>query len=310
MEFKKFTPEQIDRAKNVDIIEFLKSYMGFDFKQSGRYYQCKQHNSLVVYGDRRGFVWNSRNISGGDTIDFMRKVEGKSFPEAVEAIIGERAVTYVPAPKYKATVPDEVVLPEKANGKYSKVFAYLSQARRLSTEVISDFIKSKQLYQDLKGNCVFVGYDENGKAKFGSIRGTLTEKKYRGDCKNSDKRYAFNQIGADITRLYIFEAPIDLMSHCTLTDEVYEVKGAYKQQTRLALCGSSDVALEAFLEKHKEVKVLNFRLDNDDAGRKSVSIYKAKYEARGYIVNAVFSKNKDINEDLIRHENKNIRLKR
>ena len=65
MEYKKFTDEQLDRAKNADLIEFLKAYMNFEFKKAGRYYQCVQHNSLIVYADRQGFVWNSRHISGG-----------------------------------------------------------------------------------------------------------------------------------------------------------------------------------------------------------------------------------------------------
>ena len=302
MEYKKFSPEQLDMAKNADLVSFLSAYYGYDFKQSGKYYQCKQHDSLMIYADRQGFVWNSRNINGGDAIDFLRKVEGKNFPEAIEAIIGESAaVSYTPIPKYK-TEPEQLVLPEKADGKYNRVFAYLSQTRGISADVISDFMKSKQLYQDTKGNCVFVGYDENGSAKFGSIRGTLTEKKYRGDCKNSDKRYAFHQMGADTTKLYVFEAPIDLMSHCAMTDLVYG-KSAYKGQTRLALCGSSDVALEAFLERHKEVKVLHFRLDNDEAGRAAVEKYTAKYQARGYEVHSVFSKGKDVNDDLISKKN-------
>ena len=111
----------------------------------------------------------------------------------------------------------KLVLPPKAEGKYDRVFAYLAETRGISPAVISDFMKSKQIYQDTKGNCVFVGYDEKGTAKFGAVRTTLTERKYRGDCKNSDKRYAFSQIGTDSTRLYIFEAPIDLLSHCTIT---------------------------------------------------------------------------------------------
>ena len=41
-----------------------------------------------------------------------------------------------------------------------------------------------------------------------------------------------------------------------MTDQAYG-KGTYKGQTRLALCGSSDVALEAFLERHSEVRVLH-----------------------------------------------------
>ncbi|MBQ5563147.1 MAG: hypothetical protein IIT39_07155, partial [Clostridia bacterium] len=64
MEYKKFTSEQLDRAKNVDIIAFLGAYMGLEFKPSGKYYKCSQHNSLIIYPDRKRFVWNSRNISG------------------------------------------------------------------------------------------------------------------------------------------------------------------------------------------------------------------------------------------------------
>ena len=70
--------------------------------------------------------------------------------------------------------------------------------------------------------------------------------------------------------------------------------------------GTSDVALAAFLEQHKEVRVLNFRLDNDQAGIAAVKKYKEKYFALGYQVNAVFSKNKDVNEDLIKKENRNL----
>ena len=302
MEYKKFTDEQLDRAKNADIIAFLGAYNGWTFKKAGQYYQCDQHDSLLVYADRQGFVWNSRNISGGDTIDFLRKVEGKSFPEAVEAITGETApVACQPAPVYRSEA-GKLVLPPKAEGKYDRVFAYLAETRGISPAVISDFMKSKQIYQDTKGNCVFVGYDEKGTAKFGAVRTTLTDRKYRGDCKNSDKRYAFNQLGTDTTRLYVFEAPIDLLSHCTMTDQAFGKTGAYKEQTRLALCGSSDVALKAFLERHPEVTTINFRLDNDEAGRTAVAKYKAEYQALGYKVNAVFSKNKDVNEDLLKKE--------
>ena len=304
MEYKKFTDEQLDRAKNADIIAFLGAYNGWTFKKTGQYYQCNQHDSFLVYADRHGFVWNSRNISGGDTIDFLRKVEGKSFPEAVEAITGETApVVCQLAPVYRSEA-GKLVLPPKAAGKYDRVFAYLANTRGISPAVISDFMKSKQIYQDTKGNCVFVGYDEKGTAKFGAVRTTLTDRKYRGDCKNSDKRYAFHQIGTDTTRVYVFEAPIDLLSHCTMTDQAFGKTGAYREQTRLALCGSSDVALKAFLERHPEVTTINFRLDNDEAGRTAVAKYKAEYQALGYKVNAVFSKNKDVNEDLLKKEQK------
>ena len=52
--------------------------------------------------------------------------------------------------------------------------------------------------------------------------------------------------------------------------------------------------------------MLNFRLDNDEAGISAVKKYKEKYLALGYKVNAVFSRNKDVNEDLIKKENRNL----
>ena len=71
--------------------------------------------------------------------------------------------------------------------------------------------------------------------------------------------------------------------------------------------GSSDVALEAFLERHSEVRVLHFRLDNDEAGRAAAQKYTAKYQTRGYEVHSVFSKGKDVNEDLINAQKQNPR---
>lgn len=295
-----YTKEQIEKARNTDIIDFLQSYQGFTFKQTGKYYKCKEHNSLVIYSDRKGFIWNSKNIHGNNAIDFLEKVDGVNFLDAVKTLIGEdgKSIKYTTA-KPENKTPKKLVLPEKEQGKYSRVFAYLTKSRCISPDIVSDMIKSHHIYQDTKGNCVFVGYDNNGTAKFASVRGTLTGKQFRGDCENSDKRYAFCQIGEEKDRIYIFEAPIDLMSHCTMVNKKQNSPDAYKKQTRLSLCSSSDVALEAFLERHKEVKVLNFRLDNDEAGHLATQKFKEKYEARGYTVNAVFGKGKDVNEDLV-----------
>ena len=295
MEYKRFTDEERQKAKNTDMIAFLESYMGFEFKKVGKYYQCRQHDSLMIYPDRQGFSWNSRNISGSDAIDFLRNIEGKSFREAMEIILygsfnAEIQPVIVKPPN------SQIILPERA-AQCNRLFDYLCKRRKISADVVNDFINEKMLYQDKKSNCVFVGFDENGTAKFASIRGTLPDRKYRADCKNSDKRYAFRQIGTDTTRIYIFEAPIDLMSHCTITDMIYG-RGTYKQQTRLSLCGIADTALKAFLEIHKEVKILNFRLDNDETGHETVDKYTEKYQKLGYEVHAVFSREKDINEDL------------
>ena len=56
--------------------------------------------------------------------------------------------------------------------------------------------------------------------------------------------------------------------------------------------------------------MLHFRLDNDEAGRAAVAKYTEKYQARGYEVHCVFSKGKDVNEDLIHKINNTAKIRR
>ena len=42
-----------------------------------------------------------------------------------------------------------------------KVFAYLTKSRFINQEIVQDFVTQHMLYQDLKGNCVFVSYDND-----------------------------------------------------------------------------------------------------------------------------------------------------
>ena len=90
MEYRKFSQEQLDRAKNADLIAFLSAYMGLEFKRAGKYYQCKQHSSLVIYSDRKGFVWNSQNISGLT----MMKQDGRQ-PQSTRQSIRQEGAKYI-----------------------------------------------------------------------------------------------------------------------------------------------------------------------------------------------------------------------
>jgi hypothetical protein len=51
-------------------------------------------------------------------------------------------------------------------------------------------VKNKQLYEDERKNCVFVGYDEEKQPRFISLRGTGS-KRFRKDLWGSDKTYPF-----------------------------------------------------------------------------------------------------------------------
>ena len=52
-------------------------------------------------------------------------------------------------------------------------------------------------------NCAFVGYDENGKARYCALRAPGKDSKFRQDVENSDKTYGFCMEGRS-DRVYSF----------------------------------------------------------------------------------------------------------
>ena len=74
-------------------------------------------------------------------------------------------------------------------------------------QIIQMLIQKEKLYEDKRNNVVFGGFDEQGKARFASLRGTHGD--FRMDCAGSDKRYGFNMAAyMPSERLYIFESPM------------------------------------------------------------------------------------------------------
>lgn len=300
----KYSDNEIESVRQLDIVSFLNTYEGFTFKRAGSGYRCEQHNSLFIYSDRKGWFWNSQNKGGATVIDYCQKIKGMSFPEAVKMIIGDTKDNNINIPKAsqnadKTAAEKPFSLPQKAQAKADRLFAYLNLTRKIDANVISALKQDRKIYQDEKGNVVFVGFDEQNEAKYASIRGTLSDVQYRGEVLGSNKKYSFSVNGSNKTKLYIFESPIDLMSHCTLADIIIDNPKAWTVHNRLSLAGTSDVALEHYLSKNQDVKELIFCLDNDEAGRTATEKHIEKYSEKGYICSTVFSKAKDYNEELI-----------
>jgi hypothetical protein len=147
---------------------------------------------------------------------------------------------------------------------------------------------------------VFVGNDGQGKPRFASLRGTHGD--FRGDCSGSDKRYGFCiTASAPPDRLYVFESPIDAMSHATLAIMEFGDLTAWQYDSRLSLAGTSDTALPFFLNQHRSIRELVFCLDNDTAGQQAAALMGQKYTQRGYTAINEPPRGKDHNEDLQAH---------
>ena len=187
---------------------------------------------------------------------------GKEFREAVNYLLefnGKRARDS-PAPRPKPAQQEEkpaFVLPI-ANRDHRRVFAYL-QKRGIAPQVIRGFIDSGLLYEDsLHHNCVFVGREVGGKAVFASKRGTydLNGSGFKGDAVGSDKSVAF-RLPCDpaLDWVAVFEAPIDLMSFCTLHRAV--------TSNAVALCGLYQGPLDTYLRENPHLKRIVLCLDAD-----------------------------------------------
>jgi hypothetical protein len=294
----------IEQARNADIIAFLEKYNGFTFAHQSGAYRCQQHKSLAVKADRRSFYWHSKGVGGFGVLDFLTKVENMPFRDAVEAITGAMPITAQSGTprntEYRLpNPPKKLVLPEKS-GLQLRLYDYLCKKRGIDSDIVNTLVQKEMLYEDRRGNVVFVGYDEHKKARFACLRGTHGDCSFRGDCAGSDKRYGFSAAASSPSeRLYIYESAIDLMSYASLVNAETGDTNAWKQHNYLSLSGTSETAIPFFLNRHTEVKEIVFCLDNDPAGREAAVSMTRKYADKGYYTRLELPTRKDFNEDLI-----------
>jgi len=218
------------------------------------------------------------------------------FREPVSTVNGIKLTT-LPT-MYDSGQPPALLLPEK-RGIPLRIYEYLCNKRGIDNWIVAALIHEEKLYEDRRGNVVFVGYDKDNEPRFASVRGTMDGQQFRGDCLGSDKRYSFNvAASAHSERLFVYESAIDLMSHGTFENTATGDKDAWRRHSRLSLAGTSDTALPFFLNQHRAVKELVFCLDNDQAGREASYALAKKYADKGYSVMIEPPVKKDFNEDL------------
>ena len=173
------TPEQIERAKQMDLLTYLQYYEPQELVRfSGNVYTTRTHDSLKISNGK--WCWWSRNIGGRSALDYLIKVRGMTFPEAVLQINGQAAVTPPVSQKTKEpSEPKKLLLPEK-NENNDRVIAYLI-GRGIHREIIYYCIRTKRLYESREyHNAVFVGFDRHGVPKYATLRGTFG-KRFMGE---------------------------------------------------------------------------------------------------------------------------------
>ena len=272
----RFTDTEMQIARETDLPELL-SHLGYQVKRVGRFHTTTEMDSLRIK-DRRTWFRYSQN-TGGDAITFLQQYCGKSFPEAVEYLLtfhGKARDAPIPQPKPISPKQKFSLPPRNADDR--RVFAYLRK-RGIAAQVIRQFLNSGLLYEDAEHhNCVFVGKNSAGQVKYAGLRGTYDRegKGFRGDVTGSDKRVGFAlPYDRSSDQVFVFEAPIDLMSYLTLHRNT---------PNALALCGLYDGALQAYLTDHPQIKRIELCLDADEPGQKAAQQLQEKYQLQGYAV--------------------------
>ena len=252
-----FTEEQKLRASSVDLVDFLRR-QGEKLIRSGPEYRMSSDHSVTV----RGNEWYDHEArEGGGPISFVRTRYGLSYPEAVSKLLeGEGGLPYVPAQEEQEPRQKEFVQPP-ANREMRRVYAYLLQKRLIGREVLTAFVRAGLVYEDAQyHNAVFVGKDEHGVVRHAHKRSASDMgKTFRVNVGGSDPRYSFHWNGTS-ARLYVFEAPIDLLSFLTL------YPNSWQEHSYVALCGVGKQAMMWMLEQDPDLRQVFLCLDHDRAG--------------------------------------------
>ena len=290
MPYIHFTEEQKNRAASVDLEEFLRM-RGEKLTRSGREKRMTSDHSVTI----RGSEWyDHATEKGGGPISFVRDFYGLSYPEAVSLLLdGEQGVEYPTAKPQEEEPPKPFELPP-INGDCRRVYAYLLKQRRIDREVISHFVKAGLLYEDTKyHNCVFVGTDENGVPRHAHKRSTNSYgEAFRINVEGCDLRYSFHHIGED-DQLFVFEAPIDMLSYITLNPDGWE------QHSYVACCGTSSIPVLNMIDGLPQLRQVFLCLDNDKAGHTSSERMVELIADRGLRADRLTPEHKDWNEDLV-----------
>ena len=292
-----FTEEQKQTARQTDIAELLRR-QGQTLKRSGSEYEWKDGSAKVTV---LGNLWfHQYDHEGGDAIDFVRRFMGKSYPEAVEFLLNGCGGTLTLSPPVQRQPSKPFVLPEK-NENMRRVYAYLLRCRGLDRDVVNVFVEKNMIYESAPyHNAVFVGYDRDEVPRHAHKRGSGSQSTYKGNQDGSLPEYAFHWHGQSDC-LYLFEAPIDLLSFLSLHKENWQA------HSYTAACGVSDQVLWQMMKDNPGIRRVCLCLDHDAPGQAAARRIAEKLNQCGIPSEILVPIQKDWNEDLLFSQQEEIR---
>ncbi len=271
-----FTPEQIAKAKEIDLLTYLQNYNTDELVYDSRNtFHTRTHDSLKINNGM--WYWFSRGIGGKTALEYLIRVEEYSFTQAVGHLLNQKGLEKKSLFKQKLTEKEKIArffLPQKAPNN-NKVISYL-MSRGISKSIIEECINKGLIYQEkVRNNVVFVGYDEQNIIRYAGYRGTNSSR-FMGEASGSDKAFSF-KLKSILNKndVHLFESAIDLLSYATLKELNNE---HWDEENLLSLAGvykpkkdTMDIkipeTLTTFLKNNPQIDTIVLHLDNDVAGK-------------------------------------------
>lgn len=249
--------EQAEAARSANLAEYFQNG-GYECELRRDELHVKGYGGLFVNLNTGGWYCFSEDKGGSNAVNCLTEIMGMDFKAAVRELTGGSAVSYAPRQENNSfsAQKKELVLPERADNM-RKVFAYLCKTRGISPDVVSQLAHEKLLYQDVRGNAVFIHKNDNGEIVGAEIQGTNSEKRYKGVAQGTRDSVFAVKIG-EPKKCYVFESAIDLMSFKQLANPE-----KIQNSLLVSMAGLKPNSLKGIAEKG--IKIYSC-VDNDEAG--------------------------------------------
>ena len=117
-------PEVVEQARQIDLLTYLQSCEPQELVRiSGNNYTTRTHDSLKISNGK--WMWWSQRIGGYNALDYLVKVKGCSFVEAVETLMGKAAVMPSVTVKPKQKTELKILLLPDKSASTDKITEYL-----------------------------------------------------------------------------------------------------------------------------------------------------------------------------------------
>lgn len=261
-------PETVRQSANKSADELQK---GDRINYAGKTWtvtEVSNYSISLESGEDKDFISNTPSTRFLNEKKWTEKLTETGFK-----FIGKTADVKQFSPKPEMSSPEkkEFKKPEKTPDQ-KKLYAYLIKQRMLSPQTISDFVKQGVLYQGYTEfkkddgsvskheNIIFLHKNDKGEPCGADIQGTYSESRFKGIIppNETDKGFVYHK--GDLNKsdtVYLFEAPIDLMSFVELHPEI-------ENATFVAMGGLKPSIAEHYINSNMNVVSC---VDNDTAGQ-------------------------------------------